>query len=73
MRAQLGVTKQHQACVRRRALLSLRSHPGCPDDATAERVVNEVWESCFADTRPFDEVRFRPRYDAASTDLVKIY
>ncbi|KAI9452334.1 metalloprotease ATP23 [Russula earlei] len=38
-------SKQHQACVRRRAVLS-----------TAERAVNEVWESCFNDTRPFDEV-----------------
>jgi hypothetical protein len=23
----------------------------------AERIVNEVWESCWKDTRPFDEVR----------------
>ena len=22
----------------------------------ANKVVNEVWESCFKDTRPFDEV-----------------
>lgn len=28
----------------------------CPDEAAAERAVNEVWESCFNDTRPFDEV-----------------
>jgi hypothetical protein len=28
----------------------------CPDEAAAERAVNEVWESCFGDTRPFDEV-----------------
>ncbi|OCH84039.1 hypothetical protein OBBRIDRAFT_840010 [Obba rivulosa] len=49
-------TKQHQACVRRRAIMSVRNHPACPDDATAERVVNEVWESCFNDTRPFDEI-----------------
>ncbi|KZV83221.1 hypothetical protein EXIGLDRAFT_649894 [Exidia glandulosa HHB12029] len=56
MRAQVGFTKQHQSCVRRRALLSVRGHPNCPDDATAERVVSEVWESCFNDTRPFDEI-----------------
>ncbi|EMD42310.1 hypothetical protein CERSUDRAFT_110830 [Gelatoporia subvermispora B] len=49
-------TKQHQACVRRRAIMSVRQHPACPDDVTAERVVNEVWESCFNDTRPFDEI-----------------
>lgn len=47
-----------QACVRRRAVLSVRANPACPDDATAERAVNEVWESCFNDTRPFDEVNF---------------
>ena len=45
-----------QACVRRRAVMSVRANPACPDEATAERAVNEVWESCFNDTRPFDEV-----------------
>lgn len=45
-----------QACVRRRAILSVRANPNCPDEATAARAVNEVWESCFNDTRPFDEV-----------------
>ena len=45
-----------QECVRRRAVLSVRANPACPDQATAERAVNEVWESCFSDTRPFDEV-----------------
>ena len=37
-------------------MLSVRANPACPDQATAERAVNEVWESCFNDTRPFDEV-----------------
>ena len=46
-----------QACVRRRAILSVRANPACLDAASAERAVNEVWESCFSDTRPFDEVR----------------
>ena len=46
-----------QACVRRRAILSVRANPNCLDEATAARAVNEVWESCFNDTRPFDEVR----------------
>lgn len=52
----LSISKQHQACVRRRAVMSVRANPACPDDATAERAVNEVWESCFNDTRPFDEI-----------------
>lgn len=43
--------------MRRRAVLSVRANPACPDQAAAEKAVNEVWESCFNDTRPFDEVR----------------
>jgi hypothetical protein len=42
--------------VRRRAVTSVTRNLMCPDKATAERVVNEVFESCFKDTRPFDEV-----------------
>ena len=38
-------------------MLSVQSNPACPSRADAERAVNEVWESCFNDTRPFDEVR----------------
>ncbi|KNZ72946.1 Mitochondrial inner membrane protease ATP23 [Termitomyces sp. J132] len=49
-------SKQHQACVRRRAVTSVAENPACPDEATAEKAVNEVWDSCFNDTRPFDEV-----------------
>ncbi|ORY35582.1 peptidase M76 family-domain-containing protein [Naematelia encephala] len=48
--------KQHQACVRRRAVLSLLGNPSCENEEMAERAVNEVWESCSKDTRPFDEV-----------------
>ncbi len=49
-----------QECVRRRAVLSVRANPVCPDEAAAERAVNEVWDSCFNDTRPFDEVMTAP-------------
>ncbi|KAJ3517405.1 hypothetical protein NLJ89_g526 [Agrocybe chaxingu] len=45
-----------QACVRRRAVESVKANPACPNEAAAERAVNEVWESCFNDTRPFDEI-----------------
>ena len=37
-------------------MLSVAANPACPDTETAERAVNEVWDSCFPDTRPFDEV-----------------
>ena len=37
--------------------MSVMANPNCPDKESAERAVNEVWGSCFNDTRPFDEVR----------------
>jgi hypothetical protein len=49
-----------QTCVRRRAVLSVMANPNCQDKESAERAVNEVWESCFNDTRPFDEVCPKP-------------
>lgn len=55
-RKQWKLTQQHQECVRRRAVCSLIARPACKDEAHAERVVNEVWDSCFRDTRPFDEI-----------------
>ncbi|WVW85615.1 mitochondrial inner membrane protease ATP23 [Kwoniella bestiolae CBS 10118] len=48
--------KQHQACVKRRAILSVLANPSCKSPEMAEKAVNEVWESCFKDTRPFDEI-----------------
>ena len=55
-RGQWRVTQQMQECVRRRAALSVRGRPGCKGDLEAVRVVNEVWEGCWGDTRPFDEI-----------------
>ncbi|KAH9991060.1 metalloprotease ATP23 [Russula vinacea] len=55
-RGTFSFSKQHQACVRRRAVLSVMANPNCKDKESAERAVNEVWESCFNDTRPFDEI-----------------
>ncbi|CAG8435575.1 5763_t:CDS:2 [Diversispora eburnea] len=49
-------TKQHQACVKRRAILSVQKNSQCSAPGVAERVVSEVFESCFNDTRPFDEI-----------------
>ncbi|KAG9246963.1 mitochondrial inner membrane protease atp23 [Calycina marina] len=50
------ITQQHQDCVRKRAIMSLMNRPNCKDDVQATKVVNEVWDSCFADTRPFDGI-----------------
>lgn len=55
-RGQWSVTQQFQNCVRRRAIQSVMARPRCKDDIQATKVVNEVWDSCFSDTRPFDEV-----------------
>ncbi|GAA5838936.1 hypothetical protein JCM3766R1_004533 [Sporobolomyces carnicolor] len=55
-RQNFSFTKQHQACVRRRAILSVTANPNCKSREQAEQAVNEVWESCWPDTRPFDEV-----------------
>jgi inner membrane protease ATP23 len=42
--------------VRSRAIKSVMSRPSCKDEAQAAKVVNEVWDSCFADTRPFEGI-----------------
>lgn len=55
-RRQWGLTQQLQECVRRRATLSVAARPGCKDDVQAARVVLQVWDGCFRDTRPFDEI-----------------
>ncbi|KIV82337.1 hypothetical protein PV11_04456 [Exophiala sideris] len=49
-------TNHHQDCVRRRAIASIKNRPNCKDDVHAVKIVNEVWDSCFRDTRPFDEI-----------------
>jgi len=46
----------HQDCVRRRATLSVMGNPNCKNREMAENVVNQVFEHCFNDTRPFDEI-----------------
>ncbi|KAI0395301.1 peptidase M76 family-domain-containing protein [Xylariaceae sp. FL0594] len=55
-RGNLKLTQQFQECVRRRAILSVMARPRCKDDVQAAKVVNQVWDSCFSDTRPFDDV-----------------
>ncbi|KAG5658932.1 hypothetical protein KAF25_007485 [Fusarium avenaceum] len=50
------LTQQFQNCVRGRAIQSVMGRSTCKDDVQAAKVVNQVWDSCFSDTRPFDEV-----------------
>lgn len=50
------LTQQFQNCVRKRAMQSVMARPQCKDETHANKVINQVWDSCFSDTRPFDEV-----------------
>ena len=54
----------------------MAANPNCKDRETAEKVVNEVFDSCFKDTRPFDEVRFLCHLQAfvrAKAEFLQIY
>lgn len=55
-RGNVGFNKHQQECVRRRAILSLQANFNCRSAEQAESVVNQVFESCYNDTRPFDEI-----------------
>lgn len=52
----MRIAKGHQACVKRRATLSVVGHPNCKDMKHAEEVVEDVFRSCFNDTRPFEMI-----------------
>ncbi|KAK9460500.1 Atp23p [Lipomyces oligophaga] len=54
--SQFKFIRAHQDCVRRRAVLSVSGNPNCQDQIHAAKVVDSVWDSCFNDTRPFDEI-----------------
>jgi inner membrane protease ATP23 len=50
------IRKQHQECVKRRAILSVKAaHPKITQDE-AVAAVDNVWEHCFADTEPFERI-----------------
>ena len=53
-------------------MLSVAANPACPDTETAERAVNEVWDSCFPDTRPFDEVSWPRRSGVYESTLTRL-
>jgi inner membrane protease ATP23 len=63
-RGQWKLVQQMQECVKRRAVLSMMGRPqirakerdGDRGKGEAERVVGEVWDNCFQDIRPFDEI-----------------
>jgi inner membrane protease ATP23 len=53
-RGNLGFAKHHQACVKRRSILSLKQSGMSESDA--QLAVENVWDNCFNDTAPFDEI-----------------
>ncbi|KAK6358323.1 Mitochondrial inner membrane protease atp23, variant 2 [Orbilia blumenaviensis] len=57
VRGQWKFLRHMEACVRRRATLSVSGHPALKGDLEAAgRIVDQVFESCYKDTRPFREV-----------------
>jgi inner membrane protease ATP23 len=55
-RGNLTLSKGQQACVKRRAALSVAMNPNCGGPANARAAVERQFEQCFADTAPFDRV-----------------
>ncbi|KAK6517974.1 Mitochondrial inner membrane protease atp23 [Arthrobotrys conoides] len=57
VRGQWKFLRHMEACVRRRATLSVSGHPALKGDLEAAgKIVDQVFESCYKDTRPFREV-----------------
>ena len=56
MRGNFGIRGHHQQCVRRRAELSVFMNPSCKAPLQAKQAVDKVFDSCFADTAPFDRI-----------------
>lgn len=54
-RLNFGVAKQQQACVKRRAAISIQHSPAL-GDADPEKVVDAIFERCYRDTAPFPGV-----------------
>lgn len=55
-RSNWKIAQQNQVCVKRHAVHSVMCRPSCKSRKQAEEVVDSVWQSCYADTRPFDEI-----------------
>ncbi len=58
LRGNIGFTvaAQFQQCVRRRAILSVKANPSCPNEEAAIAAVDKVFEPCFNDTAPFSSI-----------------
>ena len=55
-RGYLGIARHHQDCVKRRSVLGLMQSKSVGSKEEAETIVNQVFNQCFQDTAPFDEI-----------------
>lgn len=56
MRGEFGFAKQHQVCVRRRVIEKMNRIGKFVESGTVEDSVNSVFDVCFKDTTPFNEI-----------------
>jgi inner membrane protease ATP23 len=56
MRGNIGIMKHHQACVRRRVLEKMKRLAEFKEGNVAQDSVDAVFDICFKDTAPFDEI-----------------
>ena len=54
LRGNLGLVAQQQACVRRRAELSVAMNPACAARGAARAAVDACFGECIKDTAPFE-------------------
>lgn len=55
LRGFFNICKQHQLCIRRRSIKSLSINPGCKSRDHIESTLDQVWDTCYKDTKPFDK------------------
>ncbi|XP_066445974.1 mitochondrial inner membrane protease ATP23 homolog [Eleutherodactylus coqui] len=55
LRFRFGIKQHHQTCVRDRAVRSIMASSKSSQE-TAEKAVDEVFDSCFNDREPFDRI-----------------
>jgi len=57
-RGNIGFFGQHRRCVERRAMLSLQANPNCSNKEEAQKVMDKVFDKCYADTSPFSRTPY---------------
>lgn len=53
-RGNLSLRAQYQACIKRRAELSVAMNPHCGGKLGAKMAVEKAFDECYPDTAPFD-------------------